>query len=266
SARSAIREVFLSHVIGGKGLSRGSRFTQLVRCATPEAVLTAVELLADVPWRGSEPHGSEPRQVAAVDVGGATTDVYSVLTPDPERAGPRAPAAGTLWRSRTVEGDLGTRQSAPGVVQAAASEGLLRPGEQARLRAAAAAAAAPVAVGRPVPASPADQRLAELAMVVALRRHARGERVGGPDTPRLGGKDLRGVDLLIGSGGALRHSTSGVRALAAAARDHAGGWPLPERAVHTIDIRYVLAAAGLLAGDHRGAASRLLTDAFLVPK
>jgi uncharacterized protein (TIGR01319 family) len=45
-ARGAIREVFLRHVIGGKRLSRGPRFGSLVRGATPDVVLTAVELLA----------------------------------------------------------------------------------------------------------------------------------------------------------------------------------------------------------------------------
>lgn len=38
-ARRAIREVFLSHVIGGKGLSRGPRFRRLVSTVTPDAVL-----------------------------------------------------------------------------------------------------------------------------------------------------------------------------------------------------------------------------------
>src|SRR6185436_15014333 len=66
-ARGAIRDVFLRHVIGGKRLSKGGRFASLVRAATPDAVLAAVELLADLTGTG----------VLVVDVGGATTDVYS---------------------------------------------------------------------------------------------------------------------------------------------------------------------------------------------
>ena len=73
SARAAIREVFLTHVIGGKGLSRGPRFAQLVRRATPDAVLRGIEVLAQT-------HRAD---VLLVDVGGATTDVYSVVTPAP---------------------------------------------------------------------------------------------------------------------------------------------------------------------------------------
>ncbi|TDB69359.1 glutamate mutase L, partial [Micromonospora sp. KC723] len=109
SARAAIREVFLRHVIGGKRLSRGSRFARLVRAATPDAVLTGVEVLADT--LGGD--------LVVVDVGGATTDVYSVLTPDERADGPGREVAGSLWRARTVEGDLGMRWSAPGVVRAA---------------------------------------------------------------------------------------------------------------------------------------------------
>ena len=46
-ARVAIREVFVRHVIGGKGLSKGPAFGRLVRAATPDAVLAGVELLAE---------------------------------------------------------------------------------------------------------------------------------------------------------------------------------------------------------------------------
>ncbi|PZF81753.1 glutamate mutase L, partial [Micromonospora endophytica] len=88
SARAAIRRVFLRHVIGGKGLSRGGRFARLVRTATPDAVLTGVEVLAEVV-------GGD---LMVVDVGGATTDVYSVLTPDERAGGPGREVAGQLWR------------------------------------------------------------------------------------------------------------------------------------------------------------------------
>ena len=46
SARAAIREMFLSHVIGGKHLSKRADFTAMVTGATPDVVLTGVELLA----------------------------------------------------------------------------------------------------------------------------------------------------------------------------------------------------------------------------
>lgn len=246
AARAAIREVFLRHVIGGKRLSRGGRFARLVRAATPDAVLTGVEVLADA--LGGD--------LVVVDVGGATTDVYSVLTPDERDSGPGREVAGTLWRARTVEGDLGMRWSAPGVVRAAVEERLLTVGEADALAAVAAVRAAdpgflPVEEADRV----ADRRIAALAATVAVRRHARGAATG-----ERAGRDLRDVKLMVGSGGVLRHAERGDAAavLAAVLGDHAGGWPLPRAARAVVDVDYVLAAGGLLAADHPEAAARLL--------
>jgi len=244
-ARRTIRQVFLDHVIGGKGLSRGPRFPAMVRGATPDFVLTGVELLAD----------SGVGDVVVVDVGGATTDVYSVVTPDAEEAALRREVVEVLWRSRTVEGDLGMRWNAPGIVAAARTERLPVP---AGLEDAAARRAAdPGYLPDSDAARAADDALAALAVTVALRRHAR------PDSGR-GGKDLRQVRLVVGSGGVLRHADPARRdaILTAALTDHAGGWLLPARAPTTVDTHYVLAAAGLLAADHPVAAARLLDNAL----
>ncbi|GAA0497547.1 hypothetical protein Ade02nite_54120 [Paractinoplanes deccanensis] len=223
-ARAAIREVFLRHVIGGKKLSKGRRFAALVRAATPDAVLAGVEVLADVTGAG----------VLVVDVGGATTDVYSALLPDAEsESGPRRDVAGTLWRSRTVEGDLGVAVGAAGTAEAAAAEKL----------------ALPLA---------GDRGLAAAAATIALRRHARGHS-SGPGQPRTGGRDLRDVRLVVGSGGVLRHG-GGAYVLDAVLTDTAGGWAAPTGARAVIDDQYVLAAAGLLANDHPHVAAALVNS------
>jgi uncharacterized protein (TIGR01319 family) len=251
-ARAAIREVFLRHVIGGKRLSRGPRLATLVRAATPDAVLTAVEHLAD--------HGPGG-DLLLVDVGGATTDVYSVLTPDAEReSGPRQEVAGVLWRARTVEGDLGVRWSAPGVVAAARAEKLVDDAEAGELDAAAARRAAQPDL---IADDGIDVRLARLAGMIAVRRHARGEpahRAGGAPPARPAGRDLSQVRLVIGSGGVLRHAAAARAAavLAAVCGDHGGGWRTPGAAAVRVDTAYVLAAAGLLAADYPAAATTLL--------
>ncbi|MBM2616083.1 glutamate mutase L [Actinoplanes sp. LDG1-06] len=227
-ARAAIRSVFLRHVIGGKKLSRGPRFASLVRAATPDAVLAGVELLADLTGYG----------VLVVDVGGATTDVYSALVPDAEaETGPRRDVAGTLWRSRTVEGDLGVAVGADGTRAAAAAEKLALSETGHRS---------------------SDVALAAAAATVALRRHARGHS-SAPGQPRTGGRDLRDVRLVVGSGGVLRHG-GGAYVLDAVLSDHAGGWAAPTSARAVIDSRYVLAAAGLLSIDHRHAAAALVNS------
>ncbi|WP_305783707.1 glutamate mutase L [Symbioplanes lichenis] len=228
-ARAAIREVFLAHVIGGKKLSRGRRFASLVRAATPDAVLAGVELLADHAGCG----------VLVVDVGGATTDVYSALLPDAELAtGPRRDVAGAWWRARTVEGDLGVNASAAGTRAAATTEKWdISP-----------------------PSGGAAVGLAAAAAVIAVRRHARGHSAG-PGQPRTGGRDLRDVRLIVGSGGVLRHGGGGP-VLDAVLGDTAGGWALPRAARRVIDADYVLAAAGLLAAEHPVAARGLVRGLY----
>ena len=252
-ARAAIRDVFVRHVIGGKGLTRGPRFARLVKGATPDLVLSGVELLAD----------SGLGDVLLVDVGGATTDVYSALTPDAEEAALHREVVEVMWRGRTVEGDLGMRWGAPGVVDAALAERLVAAGREHDTLIAAAQRrhADPSWLPETDADRATDALLARLALTVALRRHARPVDTADGRTP---GRDLSAVRLVVASGGVFRHSAQeAVRAmLDPVVTDHAGGWRLPREPRLTVDERYVVAAAGLLAHDHRDAAVSLLRGAL----
>jgi uncharacterized protein (TIGR01319 family) len=236
-ARAAIRGVFLEHVIGGKGLSRGPRFRRLVRSVTPEAVLTAVGRLAAL----TDEQGS----VLVVDVGGATTDVYSAVAGAQER---EEHAVALPADRRTVEGDIGLRWSAPGIVTEAAAEGLLADGEQDGLAAEAAYRASHVDV---VPADgTVDARLAALAAILAVRRHLR--LIDG----RLG---PHGAGLLVLSGGAFRHAGPHRAVIERTLHADPVLRPVLRTARVTTDTRYVLAPAGLLAdAGHPKVADALL--------
>ncbi|WP_307867734.1 glutamate mutase L [Umezawaea beigongshangensis] len=236
-ARAAIRSAFLRHVIGGKGLSRGPRFRRLVRAVTPDAVLAGVSRFAAL-------GGGEA--VLVVDVGGATTDVYSAVSgvdDDVERTVALPPDR------RTVEGDLGMRASAPGVVAEALAERLVEPEEARRLEAAALARAARV---DRVPGDEAeravDLRLAGLATVLAVRRHLR--LVDG----RLG---PRGAGLLVLSGGVFRHAPSS-EPVERVLRADPVLRPVLRSASVLVDRDHVLAPAGLLAEAGRTAAATAL--------
>ncbi len=241
SARAAIRDAFVRHVIGGKGLSRGPRFARLVRAATPDAVLAGVAALADAAGSG----------VLVVDVGGATTDVYSALAPVGEDAELRREVVAELPIARTVEADLGVRWSADGVLDAAAREGLAVSADLPRY--AAHVAANPAHLPAEGHEGGLDLELARLAALVAVRRHAR------PAQPGDSGRDLRDVRTVLGSGGVLRHGAprDADAVLRAVAGDDAGGWRTP-RAAHTrLDAAYLLVVVGLLAETHPDAAHRL---------
>ncbi|MBM7770040.1 uncharacterized protein (TIGR01319 family) [Actinokineospora baliensis] len=240
-ARDAIREVFLQHVIGGKGLSRGKRFRSLVRTVTPDAVLVGVSRLAHLLATDDDPGA-----VLVVDVGGATTDVYSaVSTVEDTGATVALPAD-----RRTVEGDIGMRWSAPGIVTESRAEQLI---PDDTLMPAAKRRATDVDF---VPSTPdeseVDIQLAALAATIAIRRHLR------LVDNRLG---PRGAALLILSGGVFRHAPPAALAqVEQTLRADPVLRPILRTARITTDRDYVLAPAGLLTeAGHQATATRLLS-------
>jgi len=254
SARTAIREMFLRHVIGGKRLSASAEFLDMVVGPTPDIVLSGVELLAEAVG-----------DVVVVDVGGATTDVHSAVTLDPEDAGLAREVVAPTPLTRTVEGDLGMRWSALTTVARGVATGLVNDADAIGL---SAAAERRVADPGWLPDGPADVEaeydLATTAVGIALRRHSGRQRVVFGPEGRLverQGVDLREVELLVGSGGVLRHAPA-ERAAAvlreSTGEDVPGGWLLPRSPRLVVDQEYVLAAAGLLRADHTDAAATLL--------
>ncbi|MGN6634352.1 MAG: glutamate mutase L, partial [Oryzihumus sp.] len=233
-ARAAIREVFLRHVIGGKGLSRGPAFAAMVRAATPDAMLRGIESFA----------AAVDGDVLVVDVGGATTDVYSVITPEGEDATLHKDVVAPLWHARTVEGDLGIRWNATGVIEAAVAEHLLA-GEDLHLLRRWAERVSHDTGHLPGDAAEVDldTGLARLAALVAVRRHAR------PAHPGESGRPTANLAHVVGSGGVLRHGGPAVAeaVLGAVTRDYAGGWRVPDGARTAVDTAYLLFAVGLLS-------------------
>ena len=240
-ARAAIRSAFLDHVIGGKGLSRGRGFADLVLGPTPDAVLRGVEVLAEVV-------GGD---VLVIDIGGATTDVYSVITPQGEDATIRRDVVGQLWHARTVEADLGMRWSAEGIVEAASRERI--PLSDKTIAYAVRAVADPSHLASSDEDWAAERELATAAATIAVRRHGR------PAHPSEAPRPLADVTLVLGSGGVLRHSPSEISAavLDAVSADHGGGWRVPAAPRKGVDTAYLLFAVGLLADRHSTAAHAL---------
>jgi uncharacterized protein (TIGR01319 family) len=185
--------------------------------------------------------------VLVFDIGGATTDVYSVVRPEGEDATLRKEVVAPLWHARTVEGDLGMRWNARGVVQAAAAERLLSSPERVDLESLATWAGRVEAEPSYVPQGDGeielDLALARVAAVTAVRRHARPWHPGGLARP------LTRVSHVIGSGGVLRHSPKALqdKVLRAVVADVGGGWKVPTKASTSVDTAYMLFAAGLLA-------------------
>jgi uncharacterized protein (TIGR01319 family) len=250
SAREAILRVFLEHVIGGKGLSASREFEEMVRLPTPEAVFEATRLLGDV---------------AVIDVGGATTDVHSDRPPEVAMPGiedPLLPPPATL---RTVEGDLGMRLSAAGVLAADARWLASEAGaDEASIRhAVSVRGESPELLAEGEEESRFDALLAIGCATHALARHCgtmlltRSE--GGPPTLARSGPDLREVGLILGTGGVFAHRDDGEEILRRALARKAPRSLAPREPAIRVDRSYVLAAAGLLGTEDFAAARRLLS-------
>ncbi|MFN7951985.1 MAG: glutamate mutase L [bacterium] len=239
-ARRAIQDLFARHVILAPGMDavRARLGGDLV--PTPAAVLAATELLAAVLG-----------DLVVVDVGGATTDVCSVIDDAPRPPGVVA-AAPEPRAKRTVEGDLGVFVSAAGTVAAA-------PAERFELTALAA-----------LPTTPIERvlakRLTRIAVDEALWRHAGERRTewgarGAVEV--IEGRDLSSARWLVGTGGALTRLDGGAETLAAFRRDPRGRKRLPPEDVRVaIDRHYVMAAAGVMATHHPEAARALVLESL----
>jgi uncharacterized protein (TIGR01319 family) len=264
SARKAILRAFLEHVIGGKHLSAGREFERMVRMPTPEAVLEAVQLFS----QGTDGIAGVG-DVMVVDVGGATTDVHSSRAAEAAMPGIEDPLLPPPPILRTVEGDLGLRSGAAGVLTAdgrwiAAGSEMTEPslGHAVELRGEEA---------KWIPETPAERDLDRLLAIGcathAVRRHcgtmllSRGE--GGPPTLARNGPDLREVDLVLGTGGVFVHRGDGLEILRAALGRRTPRSLAPREPALGIDANYILAAAGLLATRDRRAALRLLRSELL---
>jgi len=109
-----IREIFLNRIIQAKGLSKATALLSDIMMPTPSAVLQAMELLA----KGCQDELGIG-ELVAVDVGGATTDVYSIADGMPEHMNTVYKGLPEPYAKRTVEGDIGMRYSLQGILDAA---------------------------------------------------------------------------------------------------------------------------------------------------
>ena len=111
SAREKIREIFLKQIIEAKGIKKIENEINRVILPTPLAVLDAARLLSEG-YLDEEGLG----EIVVVDIGGATTDLYSICSSS-KRSDVIIQGLEEPFAKRTVEGDLGMRYSAPGIVK-----------------------------------------------------------------------------------------------------------------------------------------------------
>lgn len=204
-AREALRAIFLRRIVKGKGLDRVVRIAGSQPVPTPYAMVDFTQAIRT--------HVPGWHEFMLVDIGGATTDVYS--------AHRESPTAGTVIRGlpepdvkRTVEGDLGLRVCARTTWESARAE-LARHLEAADIERLHShverVSVEPARLSGDASEAAHDASLAGFCLAEACMRHAgRSHEVSTPDglVQLQAGRDLRGVRRLIGSGGWLAHAQS----------------------------------------------------------
>jgi len=255
-----IRALFLERIVHAKGLSKVADTTSLPLIPTPSAVLLATELLAS---------GTKERsgigELLAVDLGGATTDVYSMARGNPTNADIILRGLPEPFSKRTVEGDIGMRYSVQGILDAAGIEIIA---EDAGLSVEAVLDMTASLLQNPdsLPDAPEcvalDRALASAAVRIGVTRHAgRIERVYTPQGPVFvqTGKDLSHVSHLILTGGAIVHGQGAQTIAQSALFDGKTSDSLrPKQARISIDQSYILASMGLLSQKYPEAALTLM--------
>lgn len=218
--RDVIQDIFSHRLTIAPGIDELKKLTGGNIMPVPAACLKAAETLAETLG-----------ELAVVDVGGATTDVYSII---------RNPTTGNLDvqipSRRTVEGDLGLFVSAESMLKAIGGQNHLK-----HLRA-LPEKAVEVALSR---------RLALKAVEKSLVRHA-GRMMHGAYLSGGGvlikGQDLRNVNVIIGTGGGLAKLEGGLETIREAIRSRNMDSLLPGTDVRIcLDRDYIFSACGSFA-------------------
>ena len=261
-AQQRIRDIFLNRIVRAKGLTKASELISGILMPTPSAFLAAMRLLAD----GTKAQ-SGIGELIAVDVGGATTDVYSIAAGMPDHPGTILKGLPEPYVKRTVEGDVGMRYSIHGIVDAAGLDTV--------------AAISGLAAERvkelvdflgthtdTLPNTPEletlDEALAGCAIRTAVTRHA--GRIEETYT-MMGlayaqtGKNLMNVERLVVTGGSLIHTKNTGKIASYALYDPKDPASLkPRKAELLVDRKYILAAMGLLSEHYPEAALTIMKE------
>ena len=262
-AQELIREIFIAHITKAKGLDKAQELIGRPIVPTPKATLQAAALLADG-THDERGIGS----LVIVEVGGATTNIHSVCDLLPVSSQTVMKGLPESRIKRTVEGDLGIRYNAPTIYDFIGCD-LCRHKLESLV---------PIHgfdieghihhlsdnVGH-VPITDCEYNLdivlAESAVSLAVERHAgtaRKEFTMAGEVMVQYGKNLMGVENLIGTGGIFKYGLHPERVLSSALFSAKTPWSLKPKTPKTyLDCDYILYGIGLLSQDYPDKALRI---------
>ncbi|SCG81999.1 glutamate mutase, MutL [Proteiniborus sp. DW1] len=273
-AREAIHKEFIKQITKAQGLSiLQEEITNDKIIPTPGAVLMASELLAKGTYleKGIG-------EIIVVDLGGATTDIHSVI---PGYANLEDEEIGLIVSNekqisyRTVEGNLGMRISAMGVIDVVSPKAIFHKRGikdekllEEFIQYCMEVERTPRHIAQNEKEYMFDTLIAETAVEVALKRHAGFiSTVADPITGLMPGmpvgRDLRNVNTIIGVGGIFSHRdvSEGKEIIRNALKDK-GISLLPNDPKIIIDENYILYTGGLISQIDEDYAFKVLKNSF----
>lgn len=254
SCREVIRQIFISHITKAKGIDKAKELINDVIMPTPTAVLNAAKLLAGG-IEGEEGLG----ELLVIDVGGATTDVYSIAKGYPTHPEVISKGLPEPYEKRTVEADLGVRHNIDTLLEYARMAGNLTEEIQEGIKSRFTSLSK-------LPENDLefkmDSILAGVAVDIAGERHCgKIKMIAGPfgEVFVQEGKDLSEVKRIIGTGGPLVFAKEPAKILRKILYRNDSPYVLkPKEAQLYLDTMYSLYAMGLLAQTEPKKALRIM--------
>lgn len=259
SAKDQIKEIFVKNIIEAKGIKKIENEIDRVVLPTPNAVLMAAELLSKG-FDGIEGLGD----LMIADVGGATTDIYSMADGLPTQMNALLSGLEEPFAKRTVEGDLGMRYSAMGVLSSMSPSEISHYNKQGIdiIKECTLRFEKIDFISETDHDYIVDDMIAAKCIDAATSRHV--GTLKGVYTP-MGimyyqvGKDLTKANYFIGTGGVVISSKDPVTMLKRATKIESKAMELrPVSPKFLLDKDYILSAMGLLSMDYPEIALKIM--------
>lgn len=249
-AKRSIRDLFIKKIIEAKGLSGVQKMASGEIVPTPLAVMNACELLS----KGTK-QTKGIGEFMAVDLGGATTDIYSMASGKPTAENILEKGLPEPYSKRTVEGDLGMRYSLQSMAdeldfdQLQKKSGINKENIHGWIK---KCIANPDTIAESNSEEvKIEELLAKSAVEMAVERHCgQMDKTYSPmgEIYSIVGKDLTEVPFVIGIGGAIINSKNPISILEGAKYDTRKLNNMkPKQPQYMLDSKYIFASMGLLA-------------------
>ncbi|MBN2039612.1 MAG: glutamate mutase L [Spirochaetes bacterium] len=252
-----IRELFINRITDAKGISKVKEMISDVSMPTPSAVLEAAKIIAD--GSGQERGLGE---LLLVDVGGATTDVYSIAKGTPAKEGVTVTGLPEPYAKRTVEGDLGLFHNLDTLSDIAVTSSRMAEAEKNDFESKIIKLREMYCIPEGNDQKQCQLLLSHLAVKTAVERHAGSTKLvvtHNGDFWVQSGKDLTQVKTVIGAGGPIAFSSDPHHVLEGAVfKPDTPNILKPKMPAFYLDQRYILFAVGLLAQTDPEKALRII--------